>query len=98
MPGPEQRRGRKSLFETFQMSSNPWKDGRTLDDLFLERKGKRALSAANGSDMFGILQDQNIRVAAAPTHVPRYYISELVPVDGQLTTRTVPSSKQKIAA
>jgi hypothetical protein len=31
-------------------------------------------------------------VKAAPTHVPRYYISELVPVDGSLTTRSVPSS------
>ena len=93
VPGPEQRRGRKSLFETFQMSSNPWLDGRTLDDIFLERKGKRGgLAAATGADMYGILQDQNIQVKAAPTHVPRYYISELVPVDGSLTTRSVPSS------
>jgi hypothetical protein len=90
VPGPEQRRGRKSLFETFQMSSNPWVDGRTLDDLFLERRGRKPLPTGHGADMYGILQDQVIEVAAAPTHVPRYCISELVPVDGSLTTRSVP--------
>lgn len=89
--GPEQRRGRKNLFETFQMSSNPFVDGRTLDDIFLEKQGKRSLPAASGADMYGVLQDQDIQVAEAPKMVPRYCISELVPVDGSLTTRSVPS-------
>lgn len=39
-PGPEQRRNRQDLFETFQEKSNPYQDGRPLGDLWLERKGK----------------------------------------------------------
>ncbi len=39
-PGPEQRRNRQNLFETFQEGSNPYKDGRTLGDQWLEHKGK----------------------------------------------------------
>lgn len=99
VPGPEQRRGRKSLFETFQMSSNPFHDGRTLDDIFLERKGRKALPGpSEGGDMYNILQDQQIEVAQAPREVARYYVSELVPVDGSLTTRTVPSLTKRVAA
>lgn len=99
VPGPEQRRGRKGLFETFQMSSNPFTDGRTLDDIFLERKGRRALQGpSEGADMYTILQDQQIDVAPAPREVARYYVSELVPVDGSLTTRTVPSLTKRVAA
>jgi hypothetical protein len=100
VPGPEQRRGRQNLFETFQMTSNPYKDGRTLDDCFLEHKGKKSLPApSDGADMYRILNDQQIDVAPAsdPQKVPRSCISELVPIDGSLTTRTVPKVTQKIA-
>ena len=41
VPGPEQRRGRKDLREVVQQLSNPYKDGRTLGDAWLEAKGKR---------------------------------------------------------
>ena len=98
VPGPEQRRGRKNLFETFQMSSDPFKDHRTLDDIFLERKGKKWLPTCAGANMYGILQDQQIDIAAAPAEVKRYYISELVPVGGSLTTRTVPSLTKQVPA
>jgi hypothetical protein len=62
VPGPEQRRGRKNLFETFQMSSNPFEDGRSLDDIFLERQGKKSLPAAEATSMYAILQDSDIQV------------------------------------
>ena len=93
MQGPEQRRGRKDLFETFQQSSNPLVDGRTLDDAFLERRGVRAVPHAylEGTDMYRIIQDQHIEVAQPPREVARHYVSELIPVDGSLTTRSIPS-------
>jgi hypothetical protein len=96
--GPEQRRGRKDLFETLQQSSNPWLDGRTLDDAFLERKGKAVLNCFVDNDLYSILQDRDIKVAPAPALVKRYYIDELVPIDGSLTTRTVPSLTKRIQA
>ncbi len=39
-PGPEKRRGRQNLTETFQQLSNPYVDGRTLDDEWLEHRGR----------------------------------------------------------
>jgi hypothetical protein len=98
VPGPEQRRGRKNLFETLQQSSNPFQDGRSLDDAFLEMKGKQRLSHAQEEDMYSIIQDRNIAVKAAPSHVKRYWISELVPVDGSLTTRTAPTLNSQTSA
>ena len=94
MPGPEQLRGRKNLFETFQQSSNPFVDGRTLDDIFLERRGRKPGRHESSAHMYKIIQDQDIQVAAAPSEVPRHYISELIPVDGSLTTRTIPAFKR----
>jgi hypothetical protein len=41
LAGPEQRRGRKDLTEILQQSSNPYVDGRTLGDAWLEQKGKK---------------------------------------------------------
>ena len=41
VPGPEQRRGRADLKEIVQQSSNPYRDGRSLGDNWLEAKGKR---------------------------------------------------------
>lgn len=88
VPGPEQRRGRKDLFETFQQSSNPWKDGRALDDRFLEAKGKQRVTPAHPeSGMARILQNTAIAVKPAPTHAKRYWITALVPADGSMTTR-----------
>lgn len=93
VPGPEQRRGRQGLFETFQQSSNPYVDGRTLDDIFLETKGKSAVPHQSKSDiyrLYEILQDRDIKVAVPSGAVKAHQVSELVPVDGSLTTRSVP--------
>ncbi len=46
--GPEVRRGRTDLAETLWQSSNPYKDGRTLGDQWLEAKGKQR---ADGPEM-----------------------------------------------
>lgn len=39
--GPEVQRGRSDLAETLWQSSNPYKDGRSLGDQWLEAKGKQ---------------------------------------------------------
>eukprot|EP00892_Ulva_mutabilis_P012117 jgi/Ulvmu1/9278/UM050_0027.1 len=93
VPGPEQRRGRQNLFETFQQSSNPYMDGRTLDDIFLEAKGKSSVPHPSQSDinrLYQVLQDRDIQVAVPSGLVKPHQISELVPVNGSLTTRSVP--------
>lgn len=98
VPGPEQRRGRQSLFETFQQSSNPYLDGRTLDDIFLEARGKSAVPHTSQKDVFRlhhILQDRDIQVAVPCCVVKPQQVSQLVPVDGSLTTRNVPSLKRR---
>ena len=46
--GPEVKRGRTDLAETLWQSSNPYKDGRTLGDQWLEAKGKQR---ADGPEM-----------------------------------------------
>ncbi len=40
-PGPEVKRGRTDLSETLLQLSNPYKDGRTLGDQWLEARGKQ---------------------------------------------------------
>jgi hypothetical protein len=90
VPGPEQRRGRHGLFETLQQSSHPYIDGRTLDDGFLECKGKLVRPRFSKSDMYGILQDRDIKVSNLPRKIAPQAVSELIPLDGSLTTRTVP--------
>jgi len=39
--GPEVKRGRTDLAETLWQSSNPYKDGRSLGDQWLDAKGKQ---------------------------------------------------------
>lgn len=61
-PGPEQLRGRPNLFETFQQSSNPYIDGRTLDDSVLESAARGKLAhfpqkKQSNSEMYKVLQD-----------------------------------------
>ena len=40
-PGPEVKQGRADLSETLLQLSNPYKDGRTLGDQWLEARGKQ---------------------------------------------------------
>lgn len=96
--GPEQRRGRQGLFETIQQSSNPYLDGRTLDDMFLEARGKSAVPHTSQKDMFRlhhILQDRDIAVAVPSGVVKPQQVSQLVTVDGSLTTCNIPSLKHR---
>lgn len=98
VPGPEQRRGRQGLFETFQQSSNPYVDGRTLDDIFLEAKGKAAVphtSQDSVHQLYHILQDRDIQVALPSGVVKPQQVSQLIPIDGSLTTSSMPSLKRR---
>ena len=61
--GPEVRRGRTDLAETLWQSSNPYKDGRTLGDQWLEAKGKQR---ADGPEM---RRGRRVTFSSNPTDV-----------------------------
>lgn len=89
-PGPEMRRGRANLSETLQQLSNPYKDGRTLGDLWLETKGKKSLAPKYELSMKDIVSSMEGRPDPPPK--PRgaggaaRNKSHLVPSGGLLST------------
>ncbi|KAL3152201.1 hypothetical protein ABBQ32_001288 [Trebouxia sp. C0010 RCD-2024] len=61
--GPEVKRGRSDLAEVLWQSSNPYKDGRSLGDQWLDAKGRQRVEGPEmrrgRKDMFGTLQQGN---------------------------------------
>lgn len=84
--GPEQRRGRPNLYETFHQLSNPYVDGRTLGDAWLEKKGRR-VDRPGDNDLRSMMTDIIPPPGPRPPVDERKYGSRIVTDMGQVTSR-----------